>query len=51
MKELLEFYISSLLSNFANEEGVAIKDIKIKTERSDSIFNGGPSYLVEITYK
>ena len=48
-----EFLISSILSRFAADEGVSVKDIKVKEERSDSVFEvpNAPSYICEITYK
>jgi hypothetical protein len=51
-KAELEFYISYLLSQFAVVNGVEVKDIKVKSERTDGVFNSGwPSYMVEVTYK
>jgi hypothetical protein len=48
-----EFLISSILSRYAADEGVSIKDIKVKTERADTVFEipGSISYMCEITYK
>ncbi len=51
-KAELEFYISFMLSKFAVSNGIEVKDIKVKQERTDGVFcSGWPSYMVEVTYK
>lgn len=51
-KEQAEFFISYILSSFADDNGVEVKDIKVKEDRLDGVFAPhGRSYLVEVTYK
>lgn len=48
-----EFLISSILSRYAVDNGVSIKDIKVATERTDTVFEipNSVSYMCEITFK
>lgn len=51
-KDSIEMLISYLLSVYADYNSIEVKDIKAKSDRTDSIWQaGGRSYLVEITHK
>ena len=48
-----EWLISSILSRFGADSGQSIKDVKVATDRTDTLFEvpNSESYLVEITFK